>query len=281
MKKKNYILNGMILFYCIAAILFSLWFFAGASISLNQPKTIDDNEQLITMLEQNIPVRIYISNGYWGGREITSKQQVFSLWERINNIPQAVLSQETSPMPFRSSDTINGSVVFLNGDTDFFEISNYIRRNGLLYGDSNTSFEILLLYDELESKLYTLENLEKLAREGSRQVLIGDGTGKETALNRRQRSELSLAVRQCTQVEGREYSRQKGELKAIIKLYLEKEGTVAGERTVGDLIWIAVYENGYAEVNNLQMGAVLQIKGTLSEYCLKILEQHSGADGAE
>ena len=126
MKKKNHILNGIILVYCILAAAFSFWYFTGSSIKLDQPKEIHDNDQLFRRLEQSIPVRIRISNEYWGSREITAKQQVLSLWERINHIPKAVASQEADPMPFRSTDTINGSVVFLNGDTDFFEISNYI-----------------------------------------------------------------------------------------------------------------------------------------------------------
>lgn len=259
-----------VLFLCLLLVSSSIAVWGVGAIRYGRVYSHSDNEYLMELQASRLPVRIQLFSDRWGSCDITDSADVLSLWERIGSLPKAggedVLGDS-------GLDAIMGSVYFLNNGSVAFELSGYLKMDGIVYGGVASSFELTLLYNELLSRLFTVENISDLVLSEKSQVIVSDTGVQRIMLGTEERQRLSMVVRSCLPADEMEMLLGGGsgdavrEVDVIIRLPRDDD-----PRYVKDMLQISVYSDGYAEVYRLNMGRrLLSLKGPLREYVIALL----------
>lgn len=245
----------------------------------NKVTIIDDKETTMKKINMSIPVKIEFYNDKLGSYTLQDDNSIKNIWSSINEITSDYTSKNNYISKDTSSVNIKGSVYYLNGTKDDFEISNVFKLNNYVYYDNYKLPIISNLKSSLLNYLYSPFNLGKFISDRSKVIFI-DSNNNKIKLGNSDKEYIKNIVEKSTKIEDdRQVMALTGEnqnIVAHIKVYVDQEDNDLLKVKSYNVMTIDVYDKNFfvAQYMGDENGRHIYMKGNLKDICKRIEENH-------
>lgn len=235
---------------------------------------INDKDEVVKKINMSIPVKIEISNERWGEYIFEDENSIEKIWNSINEITEDSSIEENDDAEI-SDIKISGSIYYLNGMKDNFEISNKLSLNNNTY---NSSYKIPLinsLKNKLLGYLYSTSNIVKIMDCNNR-MTISDSNNQIKELNKSDKESIKNIISNSIKIESNKditsLITDKKEVLSHVKIYLNNDQGTLSKVKCHDVVNIDVYGNDFFVVQYMgdENGRHIYFRGKLNDACRKI-----------
>ncbi len=130
---------------------------------------IDDREAVMRRRTTSPLSSLTVRDPCWPDREITDREVLYLLSQRIASIPRA-----SGPFPGEAPGKLGVEMTFAGGDREPFTIGTFLTIGEVVYYSPEAEGELAELRAAIAGQLYTLPNLGSFFQPG-RQVILSNG----------------------------------------------------------------------------------------------------------
>lgn len=141
------------------------------SFLYNKVIIINDKDEVVKKINMSIPIKVEISNERWGEYFFEDETSIQQIWNSINEITKDSSVDDNYDSEV-SDIKINGTIYYLNGTKDNFEISNKLSLNNNTYNDKYKIPLINSLKNKLLGYLYSTSNIVKIINSNNEIIII-------------------------------------------------------------------------------------------------------------
>lgn len=256
-----------ILFFCVVIARLNY------SVLYNKVTVIQDKEEVIKKINMSIPVKIEIVNEKLGNYVLEDEESIKTIWNSINEITTDS-SNEENYINRPAEVKIKGSVYYLNGMKDDFEISDVLKLNNHIYYDSYKLPVISSLRNNLLGYLYNPYNISQFMNSRNRVIVVNSNKVSKNLGNADKESikdiiNKSEKVKSDKEIMG--LTTNKEEALTHIKVYIDEENNDFLKAKSHNVVNIDVYDNFFVvQYMGDENGRHVYMKGNLKDICKKI-----------
>lgn len=243
------------------------------SVLYNKVTIIQDKEEVIKKINMSIPVKIQITNEKLGNYTLEDEESIKTIWNSINEIT-ADSSEQENYVNRLTEIKIKGSVYYLNGMKDDFEISDVLRLNNHIYYDSYKLPMISSLRNNLLGYLYCPYNIGQFMSSRNRVILISSNKNSKNLGNDDKeniKNIISKSIKVKSDKEIMALTANKEEVLAHIKVYIDEEDNNTLKAKSYNVVNIDVYDDFFVvQYMGDENGRHIYMKGNLKDACRKI-----------
>ena len=232
---------------------------------------IKDRDEAVKKINMSIPIKIEIYNERWGEYYFEDENSIQKIWNLINEITKDSSTEENS-LDEIDDMGISGTIYYLNGKKDTFQIGNKLTINNCTYYDSYRMPITSNLKNELFMYFYSSSNLGKIITSNN-SMIFTNADNKLKVLDQSDKERVKDIIDNSVRIENNKeiISRITAGEKASyhIKIYIgsEQDSLIAVKSS--DVINIDVYDNDFfiAQYMGDENGRHIYFKGKLCEVC--------------
>lgn len=236
---------------------------------------INDKDEVVKKINMSIPIKIEISNERWGECVFEDENSIQKIWNSINEITNDSTGEENY-ITEASDIRINGTVYYLNGMKDNFEISSTLGLNNHIYNDIYKIPLINSLKNELLGYLYSTSNIVKIMNCNNRMIMV-NSNNKIKELDSSDKEIIKNIINNSIKLENNKeiitLVTDKKEVLSHIKIYLNNEEDTLLKVKCCNVVNIDVYDNDFFVVQYMgdENGRHIYFRGKLNDVCKKIV----------
>ncbi|MBB6713280.1 DUF3919 family protein [Clostridium gasigenes] len=237
----------------------------------NKVTIIQDKEEVLKKINMSIPVKIEMSNERWGDYVFEDENSIKNIWDSINEITNDSIGEENH-INKNNEVQIKGTVYYLNGMKDNFEISNILILNNYTYYDSYKLPMINSLRNNLLGYLYSPYNIGKFMN--SRNIVtIVNSDNQIKKIGNDDKESIKNIIDKSVKLENDEeiiaLTTDKKEALAHIKIYIDEEDDNLLKVKSYNMVNIDVYDNDFFVVQYMgdENGRHIYMRGNLKDIC--------------
>ena len=237
----------------------------------NKVTIIQDKEEVLKKINMSIPVKIEMSNERWGDYVFEDENSIKNIWDSINEITNDSIGEENH-INKNNEVQIKGTVYYLNGMKDNFEISNILILNNYTYYDSYKLPMINSLRNNLLGYLYSPYNIGKFMNSRNR-VTIVNSDNQIKKIGNDDKESIKNIIDKSVKLENDEeiiaLTTDKKEALAHIKIYIDEEDDNLLKVKSYNMVNIDVYDNDFFVVQYMgdENGRHIYMRGNLKDIC--------------
>ncbi|MBU3136818.1 DUF3919 family protein [Clostridium gasigenes] len=237
----------------------------------NKVTIIQDKEEVLKKINMSIPVKIEMSNERWGDYVFEDENSIKNIWDSINEITNDSIGEENH-INKNNEVQIKGTVYYLNGMKDNFEISNILILNNYTYYDSYKLPMINSLRNNLLGYLYSPYNIGKFMNYRNRVTIVNSNNQIKKIVNDDKES-IKNIIDKSVKLENDEeiiaLTTDKKEALAHIKIYIDEEDDNLLKVKSYNMVNIDVYDNDFFVVQYMgdENGRHIYMRGNLKDIC--------------
>lgn len=250
------------------------------SVSINYTTLYDkviiihDKDEVIKKINMSIPIKIVIKNEKLGSYILKDEKSIKSVWNSINEITNDNLEQVNYNNK-ESEIKIIGTVYYLNGMKDDFEVSNVLKVNNNIYYGSYKKPIISSLRNNLLGYLYSPYNIAQFISSRNRVIVKMTNKPNKNVGNDYKKIIKDIISRSVKIESDREIIKlatKKEEALVHIKVYIDEENDNILKTKCYNVINIDVYKEFFVvQYMGDENGRHIYMRGNLSEICKKII----------
>ncbi len=265
--------------YSIILLLCTIIVNLNYGILYNKVTIIQDKEEVIKKINMSIPVKIEITNEKLGNYILEDENSIKNIWNLINEITTDSSGQENY-VARGTEIKVKGSIYYLNGMKDEFEISDVLRLNGHTYYNSYKLPMISSLRNNLLGYLYSPYNIGQFINSRNRVIVVSSdkhsknlgNADKETIKNI-----INKSVKVNSDKEIMTLTAEKEEAVAHVKVYIDEEDNNLLKAKSYNVVNIDVYDDFFVvQYMGDENGRHVYMKGNLKDICEKINSNFTG-----
>ncbi|MFD3158661.1 DUF3919 family protein [Haloimpatiens sp. FM7330] len=240
---------------------------------------IDDKKEVIKKANMSIPIKIKFYNRKWGNCILEDQNSINNVWSYIQQITKDASNKGRHKASYDSPVSINGTVYYLNGMKDEFEVSDVLKINDHIYGDRYNFPMINNLRSHLLNYLYSPNNLSNFINNRNKVILVKNENVKRK-LGNFDKERIKQIISKAEKIEDDKsilkLTRSQNNLSAYIKVYMDMENDNYIKVKSYNVINIDVYD-GFFVVQYLgdENGRHIYMKGDLSPVCNELIKTYS------
>ncbi|MBU3160456.1 DUF3919 family protein [Clostridium frigoris] len=240
----------------------------------NKTTIIHDKEEVVKKINMSIPLKIEITNERWGKYVFEDENSIKKIWSSINEITKDSFGAKDY-VNKGSQISIKGTVYYLNGTKDTFNISNVLALNNYTYNDSYKLPLINSLRNNLLTYLYSPSNIVNFMNFRNRMTIV-DSNNSVKKLGNADKESIKTVIRNSIKLENDEeiiaLTTDKKEALAHIKIYIDDDDTLLKVKSY-NVVNIDVYYNDFFVVQYMgdENGRHIYMRGKLKDICKKIV----------
>ena len=235
---------------------------------------IQDKQDVIKKMNMSIPIKIQISNEKLGNCVIENEDSIKNIWSSINQITNDSLSKENDISKV-SEVNIKGTVYYLNGTKDEFEVSNVLKVNHNIYYDNYKVPIISDLRNNLLIYFYSPENLSKFINSQNKIILVKDNKQNKKLSNEEKekiRKTIEDSIKVEKNIEIMQLKSSKEKALNHIKIYIDEENSNIIKVKSYNLLNIDVYNDFFVvQYMGDENGNHIYMKCNLNSVCKEII----------
>ena len=237
----------------------------------NKVTIIQDKEEVLKKINMSIPVKIEMSNERWGDYVFEDENSIKNIWDSINEITNDSIGEENH-VNKNNEVQIKGTVYYLNGMKDNFEISNILILNNYTYYDSYKLPMINSLRNNLLGYLYSPYNIGKFMNSRNRVTIVNSDNQIKKIVND-DKEGIKNIIDKSVKLENDEeiiaLTTDKKEALAHIKIYIDEEDDNLLKVKSYNMVNIDVYDNDFFVVQYMgdENGRHIYMRGNLKDIC--------------
>ncbi|MCY6372777.1 DUF3919 family protein [Clostridium ganghwense] len=245
----------------------------------NKVKIIDDREEVIKKASMSIPVKIEFFNEKWGRCVLEDKNSINNIWNFIDEIMKSTSKRSDYKIDNTSPINIVGNIYYLNGMKCEFQVSNVLKLNNYIYGDSYKLPIINNLRNSLLSYLYSPNNLAQFISQTNKVILMDKLRGKVKFGNSDKdkiRNLISKAIKLEDDKEIMDLTRRQTYPSSHIKVYMDQENDNYLKVKSYNVINIDIYDEFFiVQYLGDENGRHIYMKGNLKNICDELSNNYS------
>ncbi|WP_455793464.1 DUF3919 family protein [Clostridium butyricum] len=244
------------------------------SFLYNKVIIINDKDEVVKKINMSIPIKVEISNERWGEYFFEDETSIQQIWNSINEITKDSSVDDNYDSEV-SDIKINGTIYYLNGTKDNFEISNKLSLNNNTYNDKYKIPLINSLKNKLLGYLYSTSNIVKIINSNN-EIIIIDRNKNIKELDKSHKENIENTINDSLKLENNKeiinLLKSKTEALYHIKIYLDNDKDNLSKVKCSNLVNIDVYENDFFVVQYMgdENGRHIYFRGKLNDVCKKI-----------
>nr|WP_205603117.1 DUF3919 family protein [Clostridium butyricum] len=244
------------------------------SFLYNKVIIINDKDEVVKKINMSIPIKVEISNERWGEYFFEDETSIQQIWNSINEITKDSSVDDNYDSEV-SDIKINGTIYYLNGTKDNFEISNKLSLNNNTYNDKYKIPLINSLKNKLLGYLYSTSNIVKIINSNN-EIIIIDRNKNIKELDKSHKENIENTINDSLKLENNKeiinLLKSKTEALYHIKIYLDNDKDNLSKVKCSNLVNIDVYENDFFVVQYMgdENGRHIYFRGKLNNVCKKI-----------
>ncbi|MBB6623309.1 DUF3919 family protein [Clostridium gasigenes] len=237
----------------------------------NKVTIIQDKEEVLKKINMSIPVKIEMSNERWGEYVFEDENSIKNIWDSINEITNDSIGEENH-VNKNNEVQIKGTVYYLNGMKDNFEISNILILNNYTYYDSYKLPMINSLRNNLLGYLYSPYNIGKFMNSRNIVTIVNSDNQIKKIVND-DKEGIKNIIDKSVKLENDEeiiaLTTDKKEALAHIKIYIDEEDDNLLKVKSYNMVNIDVYDNDFFVVQYMgdENGRHIYMRGNLKDIC--------------
>ena len=195
------------------------------SFLYNKVIIINDKDEVVKKINMSIPIKVEISNERWGEYFFEDETSIQQIWNSINEITKDSSVDDNYDSEV-SDIKINGTIYYLNGTKDNFEISNKLSLNNNTYNDKYKIPLINSLKNKLLGYLYSTSNIVKIINSNN-EIIIIDRNKNIKELDKSHKENIENTINDSLKLENNKeiinLLKSKTEALYHIKIYLDND----------------------------------------------------------
>ncbi|ABK60441.1 MULTISPECIES: DUF3919 family protein [Clostridium] len=254
-RKKIILLYILLFLMCISSFIYY------NKIIYNKVNIISNSSNMHEPLDNKLPNKIKISNSILGSTEITDKFLLNDILKYIRIISNSN-TKSSANLSTNNVISLKGTIVYLNGEFDNFEIDNRLLMNGNYI--SSNSYLISILRNMLVDSLYKFNNLLNILNKDTSSIIFSN-SNSEFLLNDSSKKKLVANFKKLKIMSNNKdflETNLNENPKFHLKIYIDNKEKLTSE----NIILLDVYEN-YVIIQYLgdENGKNIYVKGNINE----------------
>ncbi|GAA0740204.1 DUF3919 family protein [Clostridium oceanicum] len=240
----------------------------------NKVTIINDKDEVVKKINMSIPVKIKISNNIWGSYILEDNNSIKQIWNLMNKITNDSLKEKNQVNKI-TEGSINGTIYYLNGMKDDFEIKDSLKLNKYIYNDSYKVPIINTLKNTLFGYLYTPKNIGNFINARNK-VTISNNDKEALKLGNVDKETIKNIIYKSYKIENDkeivDLTTKSENPTAHIKVYIDQENDDFLKSKSYNVVNIDVYDHNFFVVQYMgdENGRHIYIRGNLNDICRKI-----------